>query len=388
MERKTVPRKSLGESSAGMEREEIMKQFKIIHASIQAVAMLVLAAITVPSGALESKAATDCGPVNGVEFLCGIVNIEQMVGIDGTRWAVGGSAAGGAATQAPLYFVNLDSKQAIALDPTTVKLAEDKQAYPGCPGPADFKTLQPLGIEYERVKGRNTLIVISHGGRLTIQVFEMTFKDPLPSLTWIGCVLPPDKHFWPDAVAALPDGGMLVTSLFDPTDPNVVAALTSGRPYGMLGEWHAQTGWKEAFPGTFAGPNGVILSKDHNTAFVANWSGKRVTRIDRTTGATSGVDLGMLVDNLAWSPDHSKIFAGGQTDSIEKGFECTNSQAINCSVNFAVYELDPRTLEKKLVVGPGVLGVMGGGTGALQDGDTLWITSYRSDRIARIKYPQ
>jgi hypothetical protein len=43
-------------------------------------------------------------------------------------------------------------------------------------------------------------------------------------------------------------------------------------------------------------------------------------------------------------------------------------------------------MEKKSIIGPTVLGVMGGGTGALQDGDTLWLTSYRSDRIARIPY--
>jgi hypothetical protein len=40
---------------------------------------------------------------------------------------------------------------------------------------------------------------------------------------------------------------MLVTSLFDPFDPDFVAALNSGEPYGELGEWHAGSGWKEVF---------------------------------------------------------------------------------------------------------------------------------------------
>ncbi|EJJ29490.1 YncE family protein [Rhizobium sp. CF142] len=363
-----------------------MKPFGITKWLVQALVPLVLAMLAALSGTGRANDAGDCAPAGEVEFLCGVVNVEQMISIDGTRWAVAGSAVGGVAKQAPLYFVNLDSRQATPLDPSAVKVAEDKRAYPGCPGPADFANLQPLGIDFERVHGRDTLIVIAHGGGLTIQMFELSVEGQLPALTWIGCVLPPDKHFWPDAVAALPDGGLLVTSLFDPSDPNFVDALLSGKPYGTLGEWHAQSGWKEAFPGTFAGPNGVILSKDYNTAFVANWSGRRVTRINRATGETSSVDLPMLVDNLAWSPDHSKIFVGGQTASIEKGFECTNSQAINCNVEFAIYELDPATLVKKLIAGPGVMGVMGAGTGAFQDGDRLWITSYRSDRIARIPY--
>jgi len=334
-----------------------------------------------------TQPAADCGPVDNAEFLCGVVNVEQLISIDDTRWAVGSSAEGGAATPAPLYFLNLDTEQATPLDPATVTLAEDKAAYPGCPGPADFTNLQSLGVDYETVNGRHLLTVISHGGKLSIQVFEMTFDGSVPGLSWIGCVMPPDEHFWPDAAATLPDGGMLVTSLFDPVDPNYVAALNSGAPYGMLSEWHADSGWKEVYPDTLAGPNGVILSKDDNTVYVANWSGKRVSRIDRRTGEIANVDLGMLVDNLAWNQDGSEILAGGQTDTIEQGFACSGSDAINCAVNFAIYEIDPTTMQKKLIIGPTVLGVMGGGTGALQDGDKLWVTTYRSDRIARIDNP-
>jgi len=329
----------------------------------------------------------DCAPTVGAEFLCGVTNVEQLISIDGTRWAVGSSAEGGSAKPAPLYFLNLDTRQATPLDPATVTRAEDKAAYPGCPGPADFANLQSLGIDYEKVNGRDVLTVISHGGGLTIQLFAMSFTGPVPGLTWIGCVHPPDAHFWPDALGTLPDGGMIVSSLYDPVDPGFVGALEAGKPYGRLAEWHAKSGWTDVYPGTFAGPNGVILSPDYQTLFVANWSGKRVTRVDRRTGQTANVDLGMLVDNLAWNSDHTKVLAGGQTDTIEQGFACTGSPAINCNVHFAVYELDPATMTKRPLIGPAVLGKMGSGTGALQDGDSLWLTSYRSDRIARIPYP-
>ena len=95
----------------------------------------------------------------------------------------------------------------------------------------------------------------------------------------------------------------------------------------------------------------------------------------------------MLVDNIAWNSDHTKVLAGGQTDTIQQGFACTGSKDINCGIHFAVYEVDPATMAKRTLVGPTVLGKMGGGTGGLQDGNTLWLTSYRSDRIARIPYP-
>lgn len=332
----------------------------------------------------------NCRPADGAHFLCGVVNVEALVRVDGTRWAVGSSAAGGPLMLAPLYFFDLDKKAAYPLDPTKVPLTEDFVAYPGCPGPADFSNLQTLAVTYAKVKGRHTLFVVAHGGRFSIQVFEMKLAGrDVPALSWLGCVMPPDARFWPDVVAALPDGGMLVTSLFDPTDPNFVAALNSGQPYGSLGEWHPQTGWKEVYPNTFAGPNGVITSKDANILFVANWSGKRVTRIDRRTGAVANVALPMLVDNVTWNEKGDKILVGGQTDSIDQGFGCAGSAtAVNCDIKFALYELDPQTLQAKLIIGPTLLGVMGAGTGALQYGSWLWLTSYRSDRIARIRYPR
>lgn len=340
-------------------------------------------------GATGSLAQADCGPAGDVQFLCGVNNMEQLISIDGTKWAVGSSAAGGAAQLAPIYFVDTETATATALDPSTVTLAEDKAAYPGCPGPADFSNLQSLGVDFEVVNGRNLLTVIAHGGGFSIQVFEMNTDGALPQLSWLGCVMPPDEHFWPDALATLPDGGMLVTSLFDPTDGELVAHLNSGAPYGSLGEWHPGSGWTEAYPGTFAGPNGVILSSDYKTLFIANWSGRRITRIDRESGKADSVEMGMLVDNLAWNADHTKILVGGQTDSIDKAFaECVPTPNVNCAINFAVYEVDPVTLEKRALFGPGMIGVMGGGTGALEVGDQLWITSYRSDRMARMAYPK
>lgn len=364
-----------------------MKRKGIVRWAAASVCGLVLAAVgTAPASAAPQRPPAHCAPADSAEFLCGVVNVEQLARVDGTRWAVGSSTPGGPVKEAPLYFVDLRQQRAIPLDPAKVTVAPDTAAYPGCPGPPDFADLESLGIEYEKVRGRDRLIVISHGGGFSVQVFDMALRGPVPALTWVGCVLPPDEHFWPDATAALPDGGMLVTSLYDPVDPDFVAALESGRPYGRLAEWHAGSGWQDVYPGTFAGPNGVILSKDHATAYVANWSGKRVTRVDRRTGRTASVDLGMLVDNLAWNEQGTKILAGGQTDTIEQGFACTGSQAVNCDIHFAVYEIDPRTLHKKLLVGPTVLGVMGAGTGALQYRDTLWLTSYRSDRLARIAY--
>ena len=60
----------------------------------------------------------------------------------------------------------------------------------------------------------HTLYVVNHGGREAIEVFEITSE---PTVTWIGAIVQ-DTNVWGNAVAALPDGGVVVTNYLDLTD--------------------------------------------------------------------------------------------------------------------------------------------------------------------------
>jgi len=71
----------------------------------------------------------------------------------------------------------------------------------------------------------DTLYVVNHGGRESIEIFTLDAKGAEPTVTWIGCAVMP-SHTWPNSVAPLPDGGMVVTDMFDPKDPKEPAALT------------------------------------------------------------------------------------------------------------------------------------------------------------------
>jgi sugar lactone lactonase YvrE len=106
---------------------------------------------------------------------------------------------------------------------------------------------------------------------------------PAPSQTspWIGCVVAP-KGIWPDGVASVSDGGIIVTSLWDPTVAQRMDKLMNGKPTGALDEWHPGKGWHEV-PGSsgMSGPNGVIVSPDGREVYVAVWSGREAARFSR-----------------------------------------------------------------------------------------------------------
>jgi hypothetical protein len=84
---------------------------------------------------------------------------------------------------------------------------------------------------------------------------------------------------------------------------------------------------------------------------------------------------------VRWAPSGTSIFVGGQDVTVKQALDCFESTAANCDVPFKIYRMDPATLKLTDVVKSGVYGVMGAGTGAIQVGNKIWVSSYRADRI-------
>ena len=326
-----------------------------------------------------------CTPANGVRFICGVTNTEDLAPVPGTKWVIGGDLPTPGAPQGYLHLFDAANDTATNIDPAKIAIRPDKKRFPDCPGPVDMKVFGPHGLDLSRPRGGHaTLYAVNHGGRESVEAFDVALGKGAPSLTWIGCAVAP-KGFWPDAVASLPDGGLLVTSLWDPTDPDRMDKLSNGKPVGALDEWHAAGGWT-ALPGTegMSGPNGVIVTPDGKTVYIAVWSGKQLTRVTRgvTPPKAVSVPTGILTDNVRWSPDGKTIYAGGQATTVAEVLKCFESSQANCDVPFKIYAVDPRTLKLTDLVRTGVYGVMGAGTGAIREGNQLWVSSFRSDRIA------
>jgi hypothetical protein len=334
-------------------------------------------------------AAGDCAPAGNVRFICGVTNVEDFAPVPGTHWVIGGNLAA-TGKQGTLYLFNTTNDTATAVEPADIAIRPDKTRYADCPGAPDMKIFGPHGLDLTRSGGQHrTLYVVNHGGRESVEVFAVDLSGAKPVFTWTGCVIAP-HGFWPDAVASLPDGGIIVTSLWDPTDPQRMDKLMNGQPVGALDEWHPGKGWSEV-PGSagMSGPNGVIVSADGHEVYVAIWSGHEVARISRGTATPKKdtVPTGMLTDNLRWSPDGHMIFVGGQDASAKQVIDCFESSAVNCNVPFRIDAMDPKSLKLTTVVKSGVYGVMGAGTGAIEVNHRIWVSTFRADRIGLFPAP-
>ena len=282
--------------------------------------------------------ASDCAPAGDVKFICGAPDVEDFAPVPASPWVIGSDLAP-AGQQGYLQLFDTRNDTVTAVQPEDIAIRPDKTRYPDCPGAPDMKTFGPHGLDLTRGGGQHrTLYAVNHGGRESVEVFAVDLSGARPAFTWTGCVVAP-KGFWPDGVASLSDGGIIVTSLWDPTDAQRMDKLSNGKPVGALDEWHPGKGWTEV-PGSagLSGPNGVIVSPDGHEVYVAVWSGHEVARISRGTGKPRRVTVptGFLTDNLRWSPDGHMILVGGQDASVKQVIDCFEFEC--CELQRAVQD--------------------------------------------------
>ena len=102
--------------------------------------------------------------------------------------------------------------------------------------------------------------MVNHGKRESVEFFEVTQTDQGWQLTWQGCATPPGDPFIND-VAALKDGGFLVTHMWDKTTAfdEVVRMLFAGEKTGWVYEWQREQGFKKVLESDALMPNGIAV---------------------------------------------------------------------------------------------------------------------------------
>lgn len=323
--------------------------------------------------------AQGCDPANGAEFICGVNNVEDFTRLPDGRILGSDLAQHGQRG----YFRLFEADRSVhVIQPDEIAIAPDA-AYADCPVAPDWTVFGPHGIDFVASGDTGTLLAVNHGGREAIEVFSVDLSGAVPELAWTGCITAP-KGAWPDDVAILPDGGFIATSLWDPEDDTRVNKLTAGKPVGGLFEWHPGQGWS-LVPGSevMSGPNGVVVTPDGSTAYVAAWSGKQLVTVNRGTGDITAQDLDFAPDNLVWMADGKSIIVGGVFQTVPDALACFGSPDVNCpTVGVRVDRFDPATGALETLVNGNDFGEFGAATGGIDVNGELWVSSFRSDRIA------
>src|SRR5262249_38927188 len=137
----------------------------------------------------------------------------------------------------------------------------DKNKFAGCPGPLDPKQSILHGLSLRPANaGRYTLYATNHGGRESIEVFEIDSSAAAPSARWVGWrVLPPMMPA--NSVAAFTDGTLVATVLVLPG--KTFEDVWAGRNTGAVLMWTPGSKEFRTLSGTeLPGNNGIDTSSD------------------------------------------------------------------------------------------------------------------------------
>lgn len=348
--------------------------------------------------AFAAEQVTDCRAVGKVEPICGLQGSEDLVSLPGGQallisqsrvdvshmpimnWLPGGIA-----------LLDLKTRKPRVLYPSATASEGSRQwGDPACPGEIGA-LMAPHGLYLgRRSDGRQQLLVVNHGGRESVEFFEVSGRGRHVRLAWRGCVVAPEYSFLND-VAAFPGGGFLVTTMTRNDGPQ---AMFRDRPRAEAGEntghvwrWQPGAGF-DKLPGSDAPmPNGLQVDKAGRTLYlnISTTQGGGVRKIDIATGKTLGFAPLANPDNSSWAPDGQLLVAGITADAdvapcAKVGFQ------VPCGAKSRITAIDPATMTARGVFEHEGL-PMGLFTGVVQVGRTLYIGSTSVDRILRVPVP-
>ena len=276
-----------------------------------------------------------------------------------------------------------------ALAPHAAEPAADAASQAGGWGEADCappptELFSPHGIDIQRLDdGTHALYVINHGGRESIEMFEVVERDARVRLIWRGCVIAPAHGYFNDLVV-LGNGDFWVSQMF-PRHANVIwAALRmqfSGYSPGYAYHWSPAAGFTRMAGTDVKLANGVEKSADERYLYLNSYLGNELVKIDTRSGTRMGSASVSGPDNLAWSPTGELLVASHHA-SIADTLACQDIEAGNCGFRFQVIAIDPDTLATRVLLdheGPPI----GAATVALPFGDQVYLGTFAGDRIAR-----
>jgi hypothetical protein len=328
-----------------------------------------------------TEAPAGCAPSMGLNFVCGLDQPEDLLQVGTSKWVV----ASGMGAHGGVFLIDTNAKIAKRL--FTGQFTPDAGMYPSCAAP-DVKNFDTHGLALRPTKtgGVYTLYSVTHNPFESIHIFALDARGVEPSMTWTGCVkLPGD--FKANSVTATTDGTILVDVQMKNGLTNV--DFINGRNTGGVYEWTPAGKTLRLLPGTeLPGNNGIEISKDQKEFYVAVSGTQTVAVYDRadTSKIAHQVKTPWYnLDNIHWSGDRL-IAAGMMFDEPACGGTrkqiLDNHGNLNCHRGWVAGQLDPVTMQWKVLAYGEPNPVFGGIATALVIDKTLWLSSFQMDRAA------
>ena len=322
-----------------------------------------------------------CEPGAGMTPDCRFRNPEDLVAVPGggklivsQMGAMDGSEAGSLA----LYAAGGEIR---VLAPDFAAFHDRSWGSADCV-PPDQDRFSPHGLDLvERADGRWMLLAVNHGGRESVEFFEVVNPAGDIALEWRGCAEGPEQAAFND-VAGRGDGGFYVTHMY-PHGGQTLALLKAtllNSDTGHVYAWSQAEGWSVVAGSRGPLPNGIALAAEEDVLFINMYMSGEVRKLELASGKVTAVYEGGNPDNSTWGSD-GRLLVATHTAGFSDLAACLELKSGSCGFAFRIVALDPETLSAvTLIEHEGA--PMGGVTVALEMDGKLWLGTFAGDRIA------
>jgi hypothetical protein len=347
-------------------------------------ALLLLALITIISPVSWSQ--DDCGDISGVSFICGPVNAEDLLQVPDSNWFL----ASAMLPDTAFYLVNTQTR---TWQPPQISTAHDAGRYPLCPTPPDMAHLETHGLSIRATQNNHaTLYAVAHGGRESIEVYDVDSSGRQPVLTWKGCILMPEG-LDANSVASFADGSIVVTVLIMPGHDFMESVMM--KPTGAVFKWSpGDSGFTQIANTELPGNNGIETSSDGSEIYVVSSGFQTIVTFTNTNPARqlrSTSQFPITPDNVHMGPNGKLLTAGMKNDVPEcggpPGPEHDLSRLGTCPRGTIALAIDPVTMEQEVILDTPTIPEFSNATMLLQTGDHYWLGTFNGNRIAHGTLP-
>ncbi|MCZ6831291.1 MAG: SMP-30/gluconolactonase/LRE family protein [Gammaproteobacteria bacterium] len=327
-----------------------------------------------------------CEPLGDIKPVCNMQTPEDIAALADGRHLLLAHFGGMTGGTGSLSLFDTHTEKLTPLFPpesgTLEKLdADTVWGEAGCVTPPDAG-FSPHGTHLHRLAdGRWRYLVVNHGGREAVEIFELKLAGENSTLVWRGCVLAAEETFMNDVVG-LTNGDLIFSRMFRTGSSTELLLSLLGISSGDLWRWNRDSGLR-VLPGTEAAqPNGLEISVDNRFVFANMYMEKEVWKIDADTGEKLAVGKAAYADNSAWGSD-GRLWIATHSGGLVEIAACLESQAKPCSAAFEIIAMDPETMATEVVFahrGP----PMGVATVAVPQGDRVYMGSFVGDRMISV----
>ena len=366
-----------------------MKKLLLMHLVMLSSLWLGMFSTATHSESTEREASlvqAHCQPFENTQPQCLFTNPEDLAVLpDNNRLIVSEFGDSHGKRPGALAFYDITTQQRrLAFDGSDATAPADFWGASSCKEPPG-KAFSPHGIDLsQRSDGRWQLLVVQHGGRESIEFFEVTGAEDHLQLVWRGCAIAPEKAML-NSVAAGANNEFFTTKINSTDNGWEGGELDPNTPTGVVYRWNKGLGFQAVSGTEGVMLNGIAATADGKTLYVVYSGERRLKKIDAASGAILVSTNLPSADNVKWSADGKTLLASSfvGSEGPEVFAACMSPGIKLCPIAFAIIELDPETLSKATMFeNPNA--AMGAGTVGMKVGSQLFIGSFAGNRLLQV----